>query len=79
MALTLSRFFPVFFPLIKKGDVYGAADDIEDDAADDAQVLFAEGDLVETACGEEGEDEYWMPAQIKLLLYDEENKIVVDG
>ena len=33
-----------------------AADDIEDDAAADAQVLFAEGDLVETACGEEGED-----------------------
>ena len=49
------------------------------DAADDAQVLFAEGDLVETACGEEGEDEYWMPAQIIELLYDEENKIVVDG
>ena len=56
-----------------------AADDIEDDAADDAQGMFAEGDLVETACGEEGEDEYWMPAQIIELLYDEENKIVVDG
>ena len=78
-SVSLLEFMGFFFSLIKKGDVYGAADDIEDDAADDAQVLFAEGDLVETACGEEGEDEYWMPAQIKELLYDEENKIVVDG
>ena len=78
-SVSLLEFMGFFFFLIKKGDVYGAADDIEDDAADDAQGMFAEGDLVETACGEEGEDEYWMPAQIKELLYDEENKIVVDG
>jgi hypothetical protein len=33
---------------------------------------FAEGDIVETLCGEEGQDERWMPARISEIIFDYE-------
>ncbi len=47
--------------------------DGEDNPTGEGDTLesFVEEDLVETACGEEGEDEYWMPARIKEVLVEE--------